>query len=245
MTLTVPARHAPPVSGPSIWPGTCSACRSTSCWCLMLIEALLSAATTYLVIKAGRDFTKDELLICDLLMILAAQSAIVHRRRDQLDLRRARRLPRLWPLHAAIRPRQSASDQVARPTKRRANASNRSSPGRRSTSISTCCSRSKATLRLLLGLVFNVIVLGTQIDGSLPAGLRRRFCRAVRDAMDDAQADFARLSRKPAHDQPHDGAGLHRVGQHLHRQPLQSPALAGAASRPSCATVSMRRSRRS
>ena len=42
---------------------------------LMVIEALLSAATTYLVIKAGRDFTKDELLVVDLLMILAVQSA--------------------------------------------------------------------------------------------------------------------------------------------------------------------------
>ena len=43
--------------------------------CLMLVEAVLSAVTTYLVIEAGRSFTQDQLLIRDLLMILAAQSA--------------------------------------------------------------------------------------------------------------------------------------------------------------------------
>src|SRR5690606_24879392 len=41
---------------------------------LMVIEALLGAATTYLVIKAGRDFTKEQLLAFDLLMILVVQS---------------------------------------------------------------------------------------------------------------------------------------------------------------------------
>ena len=42
---------------------------------LMLIEASLHAATTYLVIQAGRDVAKDKFLLADLLWILAAQSA--------------------------------------------------------------------------------------------------------------------------------------------------------------------------
>ena len=42
---------------------------------LMLIEALLSATTTYLVIQAGRDVMKDGLFVQDLLMILGVQSS--------------------------------------------------------------------------------------------------------------------------------------------------------------------------
>ena len=42
---------------------------------LLVIEAALSASTTYLIIKAGRDVSNDEFLIADLLWILAAQSA--------------------------------------------------------------------------------------------------------------------------------------------------------------------------
>src|SRR3954466_10522533 len=42
---------------------------------LMLIEAALSATTTYLVIEAGRDVAKGTFLLADLMWILAAQSA--------------------------------------------------------------------------------------------------------------------------------------------------------------------------
>ena len=42
---------------------------------LLVIEALLTAATTYLIIKAGRDVANDDFLTGDLLWILAAQSA--------------------------------------------------------------------------------------------------------------------------------------------------------------------------
>src|SRR5436305_13063554 len=42
---------------------------------LMLIEASLSAATTYLVIEGGRDVAKGTFALADLLWILAAQSA--------------------------------------------------------------------------------------------------------------------------------------------------------------------------
>jgi ABC-type bacteriocin/lantibiotic exporter with double-glycine peptidase domain len=41
---------------------------------LIVVESLLAAATTYLVIKAGRDVANDEFLVGDLLWIVAAQS---------------------------------------------------------------------------------------------------------------------------------------------------------------------------
>ena len=81
-------------------------------------------------------------------------------------------------------------------------------------------------LRILLAIILNVIVLGTQIDGSLPIAYAAVFVGAVPDAMDDAKARRQRLPRKPADDQPHDRAGLHRLGQRVRRQPLQPPALA-------------------
>ncbi len=42
---------------------------------LLVAEAALAAATTYFVIKVGRDIANDEFLVRDLLYILAAQSA--------------------------------------------------------------------------------------------------------------------------------------------------------------------------
>src|SRR6476660_7609960 len=42
---------------------------------MMLAEASLSAATTYLVIEAGRDVARGRFLLADLMWSLAAQSA--------------------------------------------------------------------------------------------------------------------------------------------------------------------------
>ena len=42
---------------------------------LLIIEAMLTAATTYLIIKAGRDVANDDFLTGDLLWILGVQSA--------------------------------------------------------------------------------------------------------------------------------------------------------------------------
>ena len=100
-------------------------------------------------------------------------------------------------------------------------------------------------LRILLALILNVIVLGTQIDGSLPIAYAAVFVVLFLHAMDDAKARRRRLSRKPADDQPHDRAGLHRLGQRVRRQPLQPPALARRLQGASSATGSTRRSARS
>ncbi|MPN18992.1 hypothetical protein SDC9_166358 [bioreactor metagenome] len=50
--------------------------------------------------------------------------------------------------------------------------------------------------------------------------------------MDPAQAAGCRLPAQPAHDQPHDGAHLQRLGQHLFRQSLQLQAVAWRPARP-------------
>ena len=42
---------------------------------LLFLESILTAATTYLIIKAGRDVANDEFLTADLLWILAAQAS--------------------------------------------------------------------------------------------------------------------------------------------------------------------------
>jgi len=41
---------------------------------LLVVEALLTAATTYLIIRAGRDVANDDFLTTDLILIFAAQS---------------------------------------------------------------------------------------------------------------------------------------------------------------------------
>jgi ABC-type multidrug transport system fused ATPase/permease subunit len=41
---------------------------------LLIVEALLTAATTYLIIKAGRDVAKDDFITSDLIWIFVAQS---------------------------------------------------------------------------------------------------------------------------------------------------------------------------
>ena len=92
-------------------------------------------------------------------------------------------------------------------------------------------------LRILLALVLNVIVLGTQIDGSLPVAYAPVFVVLFVMQWTHAKARRQRLSRKPAHDQPHDRAGLHRLGQRVHRQPLQPSALARRLQDASCATA--------
>ncbi len=42
---------------------------------LLTIEAVLTATTTYLIIRAGRDVANDDFLTTDLILIFVAQSA--------------------------------------------------------------------------------------------------------------------------------------------------------------------------
>src|SRR5262249_32741026 len=134
---------------------------------LMVAEALLSAATTYLVIKAGRDVANNEFLISDLLWILAAQSAayivgavswIFAERAGFLAFGR-------YMLRFARDNRhqtQSLTDKEAR---------ERIEPFLTSETFYVYFHflyEVEGDIRILLSLLFNVAVLGSQIDGSLP-----------------------------------------------------------------------------
>ena len=134
---------------------------------LMLIEASLSAATTYLVIEAGRDVAKGTFLLADLMWILAAQSAayivgavswIFAERAGFLAYGR-------YMLRFARDNRHKAKllgDKEAR---------ERVEPfltGETFFVYFHLLYEIEGDLRILLALVLNVIVLGTQIDGALP-----------------------------------------------------------------------------
>ena len=134
---------------------------------LMLIEASLSAATTYLVIEAGRDVAKGTFLLADLMWILAAQSAayvvgalswIFAERTGFLAYAR-------YMLRFARDNRHKTKllgDKEAR---------ERVEPfltGETFYVYFHLLYEIEGDLRILLALILNVIVLGTQIDGSLP-----------------------------------------------------------------------------
>jgi hypothetical protein len=134
---------------------------------LMLIEASLSATTTYLVIDAGRNVAKGTFLLADLLWILAAQSAayitgavswIFAERTGFLAYAR-------YMLRFARDNRHKTKllgDKEAR---------ERVEPfltGETFYVYFHFLYEIEGDLRILLAIVLNVIVLGTQIDGSLP-----------------------------------------------------------------------------
>src|SRR6476661_7725963 len=134
---------------------------------MMLAEASLHAATTYLVIEAGRDVARGTFLLADLMWILAAQSAayvvgaiswIFAERTGFLAYAR-------YVLRFARDNRQKTKllgDKSAR---------ERIEPfltGETFYVYFHLLYEIEGDLRILLALVLNVIVLGTQIDGALP-----------------------------------------------------------------------------
>jgi ABC-type multidrug transport system fused ATPase/permease subunit len=169
--------------------------------CLMLVEAVLSAVTTYLVIEAGRSFTQDQLLIRDLLMILAAQSAsyivgaiswIYAERAGFLAYGRYM----LQFAHENRHQTQSLTDKEVR---------ERVEPfltGETFYVYFHLLFEIEGDLRLLLGLIFNVIVLGTQIDGSLPIAYGAAFVVlflmqwTMRKAISRAYLDNQRMTNR-------------------------------------------------
>src|SRR5215203_6716558 len=134
---------------------------------LMLIEAALSAATTYLVIEAGRDVAKGTFVLADLMWILAAQSAsyvvgavswIYAERTGFLAYAR-------YMMRFARDNRHKTKllgDKEAR---------DRVEPfltGETFYVYFYLLYEIEGDLRILLALILNVIVLGTQIDSALP-----------------------------------------------------------------------------
>lgn len=130
---------------------------------LMVAEALLAAATTYLVIQAGRDVADDEFLVTDLLWILAAQSAsYVAGAVSWVFAERAGfRCYSRYMLRFARDNRDESKllhDKAAR---------EQAEPfltGTTFNNVFNLMYEIEAQLKLLLGVLFNSIVLGVEID---------------------------------------------------------------------------------
>ena len=134
---------------------------------LMSIEAALNATTTYLVILTGRDVAAGNFVVADLMWILAAQSIsylvgaiswIFAERAGFLAYGRYMlRFARDNRHHAKLLGDKAARERVE--------------PfltGETFEVYFHLIYEIEGDLRILLALVLNVIVLGTQIDGSLP-----------------------------------------------------------------------------
>ncbi len=134
---------------------------------LLVCEALASATTTWLVIRAGRDVANGDLLVMNLIWILVVQSAsyavgaiswvFAERAGFQAFSRYMARFARDNRGQTKLLHDRHAREQVE--------------PfltGETFHSIFKLMYEVESQLKLLLGLIFNAIVLGVEIDGSLP-----------------------------------------------------------------------------
>jgi hypothetical protein len=134
---------------------------------LLVTEAFLSAATTYLVIKVGRDIANDEFLVRDLFYILATQSASYMMGASSwvFSERAGFRAFGLYMLRFAQDNRHEATllrEKVER---------ERVEPfltGETFYEIFNMMYEVESQLQLFLGVVFNALVLGVEIDKALP-----------------------------------------------------------------------------
>jgi ABC-type transport system involved in cytochrome bd biosynthesis fused ATPase/permease subunit len=134
---------------------------------LMVIEAALNATTTYLVIQTGRDVAEGRFIIDDLMWILAAQSAsYVVGASSWIFAERAGFLA--YGRYMLRFARDNRHDTKLLGDK---DARERVEPfltGETFEVYFHLIYEIEGDLRILLALVLNVIVLGTQIDGALP-----------------------------------------------------------------------------
>jgi hypothetical protein len=134
---------------------------------LMVVEAMLAAATTWLVINAAFKVANGYFLLNDLIWILTAQSASYvagvvswifaeragYRGFGQFMLRFARENQGKVKLFGDTMAREQAEPFLT---------------GETFQCFFSLIYELEFTLKLFLGLVFNALVLGTQIDASLP-----------------------------------------------------------------------------
>jgi len=134
---------------------------------LLVMEASLSAATTYLVIKVGRDIANDEFLVRDLFYVLATQSAsyIMDATSWIFSEQAGFRAFGLYMLrfahdnrHKATLLREEAERERVEPFL----------TGETFYEIFNMMYEVESQLQLFLGIVFNSLVLGVEIDKSLP-----------------------------------------------------------------------------
>ena len=133
---------------------------------LMVIEAALNATTTYLVIQTGRDVAEGRFIIDDLMWILAAQSAsYIIGASSWIFAERAGFLA--YGRYMLRFARDNRHDTQLLGDK---DARERVEPfltGETFEVYFHLIYEIEGDLRILLALVLNVIVLGTQIDGAL------------------------------------------------------------------------------
>ena len=203
---------------------------------LMVVEAMLTAATTWLVINAGRKVA----------------DAPVRCRRPDLDPRRPNRRP-MWSASSAGSspsvPATAASANsccaFARENRDKVKLLNEK-PAREQVEPFLTGETFQCFFNVMYELEFALkLFLGPGVQRAAcwalkstpacrsPMSARSPRCCSMQWVLQKPLA--ARLSRKPAHEQPRHRAGLYRVGQHLQRQQLQSRAYGSPASRPGCA----------
>jgi hypothetical protein len=134
---------------------------------IMIVEAALAACTTWLVIKAGRDVANGQALIFDLLWILAAQSAsyVVGVVSWIYAERAGARGFGLYILRFARDNHDEARLLNDRPTREKVEPF---ITGEAFRTFFDLMYELEFNLKLLLGLVFNALVLGAEIDASMP-----------------------------------------------------------------------------
>jgi ABC-type protease/lipase transport system fused ATPase/permease subunit len=141
---------------------------------LMVIEALLAATTTYLVIQAGKDVVNDQFILYDLLGILAAQSlSYVVGAISWIYAERAGFLAYARYMMRFARDNRDQTKSLFDKDSRE-----RVEPfltGETFYVYFNLIYEIEQDLRLILGLLFNVIVIGSEIDGSLPVAYAAAF----------------------------------------------------------------------
>jgi hypothetical protein len=141
---------------------------------LMVTEALLAALTTWLMIRAGRAVTNDTFMARDLIWIFVAQSAsylagalswyFAERAGFRAFGRYMLQFARDNRCYTRLLPDKQAREQVE--------------PFLTSTTFTNIFNfmyEMEDQLKLLLGLIFNSIVLGVEIDAGLPAAYAATF----------------------------------------------------------------------
>jgi len=135
---------------------------------LMVIEAALAALTTWFMIRAGRAVANDALLVSDLIWILVAQSAAYVA--GALSWYFAERAGfRAFGRYMLQFARDNRSYTRLLPDKQTREQVEPFLTSTTFTNIFNLMYEMEDQLKLLLGLIFNSIVLGVEIDAGLPA----------------------------------------------------------------------------
>lgn len=134
---------------------------------LLVMEALLSAATTYFVIKIGRDIASDEFLIRDLFYILAVQSASYLAAASSWVFSEQAGF-RAFGMYMVRFARDNSHETKLLQERAERERVEPFLTGETFYEIFNMMYEVEGQLQLFLGLLFNSLVLGIEIDKALP-----------------------------------------------------------------------------